>query len=124
GVVGTVVIQSITDRSHGTVVASADLEALPGWDAQGRADVEERDGERVLTVDLETAPDQGYREVWLISVDLERLVRLGVLTGSEGAFDLPDGLDLDDFAIVDVSAEPLDGDPAHSGDSIVRGELG
>jgi RNA polymerase sigma-70 factor (ECF subfamily) len=43
--------------------------------------------------------------------------------GDEGRFTFPVGLDLDDFAVVDVSAEPFDGDPAHSGDSILRGEL-
>lgn len=124
GAIATVTIQRFVSPDRGAVVASADLQPLPGWSAAGTAEVTERSGgERVLVVDLETEPDQGYREVWLISVDLERLVSLGVLTGSEGRFDVPGGLDLGDFAIVDVSAEPLDGDPAHSGDSIVRGEL-
>ena len=124
GAIATVAIQSFVADDRGAVVASADLEPLPGWSAAGTAEVTEQSGgERVLVVDLETEPDQGYREVWLISVDLQRLVSLGVLTGSEGRFDVPGGLDLEDFAIVDVSAEPLDGDPAHSGDSIVRGEL-
>jgi hypothetical protein len=49
---------------------------------------------------------------------------LAVLDGEEGRFTIPVGLDPDDFALVDVSAEPFDGDPAHSGDSILRGELG
>jgi hypothetical protein len=123
GALATVAIQRFVTGNSSTVVASAELEPLPGWDAAGTADVREADGDRVLVVDLAAAPDQGFREVWLISLDLQRLVSLGVLTGSEGSFDVPDGLDLDDFAIVDVSAEPLDGDPAHSGDSIVRGEL-
>ena len=34
-----------------------------------------------------------------------------------------DSVDLARFSVVDVSAEPLDGDPTHSGDSIVRGAL-
>ena len=34
-----------------------------------------------------------------------------------------DGVDLDEYSIVDISVEPIDGDPAHSGDSIVRGQL-
>jgi len=123
GAVATVAIQNFVAADRGAVVASAELEPLPGWSAEGTAEVTEQGGERVLVVDLETEPDQGYREVWLISVDLERLVSLGVLTGSEGRFDVPGDLDLADFAIVDVSAEPLDGEPAHSGDSIVRGEL-
>ena len=48
---------------------------------------------------------------------------LGLLEGASGRFVVPDGIDLDEFTLVDVSAEPVDGDPAHSGDSIVRGEL-
>jgi hypothetical protein len=46
-----------------------------------------------------------------------------VLDGAEGRFDLPDGLDLTQFPVVDVSEEHFDGDPAHSGDSVVRGPL-
>ncbi|WP_199423049.1 anti-sigma factor [Actinotalea solisilvae] len=107
------------------VVAEATLDPLPGWEATGEAVVEvAADGSRVLvlTVD-EQDGDDGFREVWLIDREVTRLVSLGVLTGSEGRFTVPDGLDLDDFAVVDVSEEPFDGDPAHSGDSIVRGVL-
>ncbi len=46
------------------------------------------------------------------------------LEGTEGRLPIPASVDLDDYAVVDVSAEPLDGDPTHSGDSIVRGILG
>jgi hypothetical protein len=61
--------------------------------------------------------------VWLIDRDVTRLVSLGVLTGSEGRFAVPPSLDLTEFPVVDVSDEPLDGDPAHSGRSIIRGLL-
>ena len=40
--------------------------------------------------------------------------------GGHHVFEIPAGLDLESSP-VDVSVEPLDGDPAHSGDSIVRG---
>ena len=63
------------------------------------------------------------REVWLIRSDASGLVSLGLFEGASGRFVVPDGIDLDEFTLVDVSAEPVDGDPAHSGDSIVRGEL-
>ena len=48
---------------------------------------------------------------------------LGVLEGSEGTFEVPNDVDVDEFNLVDVSEEPQDGDPTHSGDSIVRGPL-
>ncbi|WP_455605739.1 anti-sigma factor [Cellulosimicrobium funkei] len=109
-----------------TTVASATLDPLPDWQgASGDARVEERpDGRRqvVVTVDA-PAPDGTYREVWLLAEDLSGLVSLGVLDGTEGRFDVPDGLDLAEFPVVDVSEEHFDGDPSHSGDSVVRGPL-
>ena len=107
------------------VVAEAALDPLPGWEATGAAQVHQaEDGTRQIVVTLETdAEADGFREVWLIDRDVTRLVSLGILEGSEGTFTVPAGLDLDDFAVVDVSAEPIDGDPAHSGDSIIRGIL-
>ncbi len=48
---------------------------------------------------------------------------LGVVDGASGTFTVPDGLDLSRYDLVDVSAEPYDGNPAHSGDSIIRGKL-
>ena len=127
GGAATAIVPGLLDGGdpQAEVVAEAQLDPLPGWEASGQAAVEvAADGSRVLvlTVD-ETAGDPGYREVWLIDRDVTRLVSLGVLSGSEGRFTVPDGLDLADFAVVDVSEEPFDGDPAHSGDSIVRGIL-
>lgn len=110
-----------------TVVEQAALEALPGWTgAAGTAVVEESaDGTRTLVVDVSGAdPGDGVREVWLIDTEVTRLISLGLLTGTSGSFVLPDGVDLTEFPVVDVSEEPLDGDPAHSGDSVVRGVLG
>ncbi|TRW45474.1 anti-sigma factor [Georgenia yuyongxinii] len=124
GIAGTLLVQNLgPDAPSGQVLASAQLQPLPGWQAEGEASVRGVDGRRVLTVDLADVAGEGFREVWLIDTDLQRLVSLGVLAGSEGEFEVPAGLDLAEFAIVDVSEEPMDGDPAHSGDSIVRGEL-
>ncbi|WP_308798156.1 anti-sigma factor [Agromyces silvae] len=108
-----------------TVVASATLAAFPGWSTSGTAVVEEDDdGARSIVVDLdEEVPASEVREVWLIRSDASGLVSLGLLEGLTGRFAVPAGIDLDEFTLVDVSAEPVDGDPSHSGDSIVRGEL-
>jgi hypothetical protein len=107
------------------VVAEAELDPFPGWDATGVARVEERaDGSRVVVVDLDTsAEDAEFREVWLIKSDASGLVSIGLLDGTSGSFVIPADLDLAEYPLVDVSAEPDNGDPAHSGDSIVRGEL-
>jgi Anti-sigma-K factor rskA len=109
-----------------TVVATATLEPLPGWDASGSAVVEtSADGSRVLVVDMakDSPSEDGFREVWLLKPDVSGLVSLGTLDGMSGRFDLPAGLDLSEYSVVDVSEEQFDGNPAHSGDSIVRGPL-
>ncbi|WP_231384029.1 anti-sigma factor [Cellulomonas sp. URHD0024] len=109
-----------------TVLATATLEPLPGWQATGSAVVETSpDGSRVLVVDLSksmTSPD-AFQEVWLLTPDVSGLVSVGNLDGATGRFDLPSGLDLTKYSVVDVSQEAIDGNPAHSGDSIVRGPL-
>ncbi|WP_369822534.1 anti-sigma factor [Cellulomonas sp. KH9] len=108
-----------------TVLASAVLEPLPGWSETGTAQVRTApDGTRSLVVDLDEAPQgEGFLEVWLLRPDVSGLVSLGTLDGTSGTFALPPGLDLAEYPVVDVSDEPLDGEPAHSGVSVVRGAL-
>lgn len=107
-------------------LASATLDAFP--DHQGAAGsavvIELADGEREVEVTLDASvPDDGFREVWLITADASALVSLGTLEGNTGTFPIPAGIDIRDYVLVDISQETVDGDPAHSGDSIVRGEL-
>lgn len=124
GVGGTALALNLAGQEpEAPVVASAALDPLPGREVTGTAAVHEVDGRRVLNVELGDAGPSGYLEVWLLDADAQRLVSLGVLSGAEGSFELPPGLDIGEFPVVDVSDEPYDGDPAHSGDSIVRGKL-
>ena len=114
-----------TGDDEGLAVAAAALDPLDDSGATGEARVVERDGARVLEVDL-TADDlqDGFYEVWLLDEAVEDLVSLGVVRGgSEVALTLPPGVDLGEYPIVDVSVEPLDGDPGHSGVSVARGQL-
>ena len=109
-----------------SVLATATLDAFPDWvGSSGSATVEEQpDGARIVQVSFEApAPQDGYREVWLITTDTTRLVSLGVVRGVTGAFTIPDGVDISTYDLVDISDEPYDGNPAHSGNSIVRGQL-
>lgn len=129
GAVGTGIAVTATEPAEPgeqpeSVIAAADLDALGGAGIAGTARVYDSDGERVLELRLDgDAGGQGFREVWLLDAEAGELVSLGVLNGTESTFTIPDGLDLGDFPIVDVSREPFNGDPAHSGDSIARGEL-
>ncbi|MBC7723308.1 MAG: anti-sigma factor [Burkholderiaceae bacterium] len=125
-VAGVSVTIALQQQAAPTVLADVVLDPLPGWaGASGEAKVEEGpSGHRDLVLTASVPSEQGgFREVWLISSDLTGVVSLGVLDGSDGTFAIPDGIDLADYPIVDVSQEPLDGDPVHSGDSIVRGSV-
>ncbi|HSP75548.1 MAG TPA: anti-sigma factor [Cryobacterium sp.] len=107
------------------LLAQAQLDPFPGWDAGGSAYVARTaDGHREVVLDVTgVSADSDLREVWLIKADASGLISIGLLNGESGRFAIPDGVDLSQYPLVDVSAEPADGDPQHSGDSILRGEL-
>lgn len=104
-------------------LSDADLPVASG--VTGTADLR-REGERlVLDLALPDLPGAGegtFYEVWLLAADATRLQPLGVTDGA-GRYQVPAGIDPRQYPLVDVSREPLDGDPAHSGDSVVRGAL-
>ncbi len=106
-------------------LAAATLEPLPAWpDASGDAVLVSGEAGRVIEVRLDApAADDRVREVWLLTPDVDGLISLGLLEGDSGTFVVPDSVNLSRYSVVDISAEPVDGDPAHSGDSIVRGAL-
>ncbi|MGY1808778.1 anti-sigma factor [Blastococcus sp. SYSU D00669] len=119
---GTAVV--VATRDDATVVAAAALDPLDDASASGTAEVVVRDGERVLEVRLDAAaPDDGYYEVWLIDERVEGMYSLGVVRAGTTDLPVPAGVDLAEYPIVDVSVEPLDGDPTHSGVSVARGVL-
>ncbi|MET1066134.1 MAG: anti-sigma factor [Arthrobacter sp.] len=107
-----------------TPMAQAELAPVDRHSATGSARIiEAEDGQRTLEVRVDKNEARGYQEVWLIAPDLSRLVSLGVMNSEAGTFQVPAGLDLAEYPIVDVSDEPVDGNPAHSSVSIVRGTL-
>jgi hypothetical protein len=114
-------------RATPAVVASATLEVLPGREgATGVATLERSlNGGHQLRVTVDGAATAGdaRREVWLVYGGGTGLVSLGTLDDSSGVFTVPDHVSIRENDLVDVSEEPRDGDPAHSGDSIVRGAL-
>jgi hypothetical protein len=121
---GAVAVVRGQDGGGGVVVAEAALDPLDAEEASGRAAVREADGTRFLEVDLDVPSlDDGYYEVWLLQPDAVRMVPVGVVRSGATVLTLPDDLDLGAYPVVDVSVEPLDGDPTHSGVSVARGQL-
>lgn len=106
-------------------VTTVALDPLPDADASGVADVVLReDGSWALQLELDAPALQGsYYEVWLIDRSVAGMYSLGVVTPGTQTVELPDGVALAEYPLVDVSVEPLDGDPTHSGVSVARGDL-
>lgn len=134
GAVGASTISSETTGSDpsGALVAQSELSVVPIADGgsalaadglAGTARIIDDEGQDFAEVDARGLPEvDGYYEVWLIKSDLSGMLSLGALTaGSQGRFTIPAGTDLSQFTIVDVSLEPLDGDPTHSRESLLRG---
>jgi hypothetical protein len=86
--------------------------------------VRNADGSYVLDVVASDLPplSDGFLELWIIDTSVKGMYSLGPLHGS-GRYALPEHVDPSAFPIVDVSIEPADGVPAHSGKSILRGQL-
>ncbi|MEW1956775.1 anti-sigma factor [Kineococcus sp. NPDC059986] len=110
------------------VVSSATLRPVGSGGASdgpgGTAEVADQDGavRLHLAVHGVQAPAQGYLEAWLLDAD-GGMVSLGTMAGDDMTVTVPAGIDLSRFDVVDVSREPLDGNPGHSSDSVLRGTL-
>lgn len=116
---------SLPSVDTSTVVASTSLTALDSDASRGEASAVRSDDSVTLRVRASDLGDEdGFHEVWLINVDGERMVGVGILAdGDEGEFLVPRHLIDEGYRIVDISVEPDDGDPTHSGVSLARGEL-
>lgn len=125
-IVGVALTSRRADDMVITEAATLSSDGLPGAPPgrQATARVLDERGRRVLEVDLgDTRPASGeYLELWLIKPDISGMVSLGAVR-PDGTYDLPAGLQVDDYPVVDVSTEPYDGNPAHSGLSLLRGVL-
>ncbi|QDW29939.1 hypothetical protein FFF93_009290 [Arthrobacter sp. KBS0702] len=111
-------------RPTAVVIAQTALAPLAGHSASGSARVEDLpDGSRQLVISLPEEKLTGFREVWVGSADLSKMVSLGVLGQGTRSFVLPGRLNLADYPVLDISNEPYDGNPAHSAESIARGKF-
>ena len=115
------------DAAAAATGRGSSLKPLAAGDAQGVARLANSDGgsRQQLRIDVEGLPGtDGYFEVWLMDPTHKKLIAIGVL-GPRGSatLPLPKGVNLADYPLVDVSDQEYNGDPAHSGNSVVRGLL-
>lgn len=85
-----------------------------------------RTGENLaVRVVPDSIPDgEGYLELWLINADGTRMVSIGVMDGQDRRdYQVTQELIDQGYTIVDISREPYDDKPEHSGDSLARGAL-
>jgi anti-sigma-K factor RskA len=107
-------------------IAAATLEPFGDHQVQPASGqvVRTADGHKLLELDLSALPalEGDFYEVWLLDDRDGRLISLGPVR-PDGTYALPPGVQVGDFPLVDVSIEPPDGDPTHSGNSVLRGPL-
>ena len=86
--------------------------------------VELADGSLALDIDVGSTPPagDGFLELWIIDTQVQGMYSLGPLHGT-GRYPLPAHVDPSQFPVVDISVEPTDGEPTHSGVSVLRGLL-
>jgi anti-sigma-K factor RskA len=127
--VGVVWATASDTGSGGVELASAPLGELSQSGARADATlIREDDGLHVqlANANMPPAPAGFYYEIWL--VDPEVTDPRSLSAGSMGGrvdFTVPEGVDPAKYPIIDVSLEPDDGNPAHSGtqNSVARGVL-
>jgi anti-sigma-K factor RskA len=110
---------------RGRVVALDPVEPAGGA-AHGTATILAHGGRaRFVVRGLKPSANGGFYELWLMN-SADDLVSLGsfrVPASGNAVVTVPLPADPDGFATLDISAEPADGNPAHSASSVLRAPL-
>ena len=128
GIGAGVVIGRATDGPPAAAnTSSATLAPVPPAgpsEATGSANITRGPNGATLTVDTAHLPlQQGFYQVWLYDQAADKMVPIGTLDGTgHGTFTLTPSIDLRSYNIIDISAQQLNGDPAH-GSSVLRGAI-
>ncbi len=133
GVAALVIASGDTDTLIAKTTLAYDSDSFDPLGAQARAGAEliasnGRHRIALTDADLPAAEADADLEAWLIRPDdqggVADLVSLGLVDpANPGSLAVPSGYDPTLYSVVDISVEPRDGDPAHSGRSILRGVL-
>lgn len=104
------------------------LAAVPGSGTAATGSAELGGAGETATVTLsglEPNQEGEFYELWMLN-DADDLVSLGSFRVSEDGeteVELPVPVDPAEYAFLDISVEPDDGDASHSGDSVLRGPI-
>lgn len=127
---GAALIVRLTNSEVTVAEAAIGNDGLPvQTTGSGTAVLKQRGDDQFLELELpalDAADPNSIYEIWMIDTDVDGMVSLGSLAATDGEttrIDLPDTIDHTAFPVVDISVEPLDGDPTHSGQSVLRGVL-
>ncbi len=121
GAAGTLAVQALDGEADGVEVA---LSGLPGAEGAGATAELHRDA-GVVRLDvrgLQATDRDSFYELWLLNSP-EDLVAVGTFrVGEDGRAEVefPLAVDPRRFQVLDVSVEPVDGDPGHSSRSVLR----
>ena len=127
----TATVSITPSTGPGPVSAVATLKIVPGGPGTGSeygsAHLITATSGPQLTVQASGLPAiAGNYEVWLFG-PTGRMVDMGALSpdgpSSTGTFAVPHGIDPAEYATIDISVQQPDGNPAHSGKSVLRGRL-
>lgn len=116
------------DQEPFAVASSATLQPVGELQPAARGDARiETSGERmrIRVTGLTPSDDGDFYEAWMMNSE-QGLVSLGAFNvGADGSaeIEVPVPVKAGDFPVVDISLEPADGVPAHSGKSVLRAQL-
>jgi anti-sigma-K factor RskA len=130
GIAAGLTLSGGSDDEPAQIVASrsATLQPIGSLEpaASGEAQVDSSGAKmRIRVSGLSPSGEGDFYEAWMMNAE-QGLVSLGSFTvGEDGSaqIDVPVPVDAEAFPIVDISLEPADGAPAHSGKSVLRAEL-
>ncbi|MDQ5894542.1 MAG: hypothetical protein QG596_803 [Actinomycetota bacterium] len=98
-------------------------EAPPTAEGEVRMVSSEGDQMRLDVSGLKPSPENEFYELWLLGADGELIALGSFRVGEAGSrsIEVPLPVDPSSFKYFDVSIQPENGDPAHSGRSVLRG---
>ena len=121
---GSLIIASTGGDANTVYAADISNTDLPEpFDGAGTVTLE-IDDDPMIVIDFDTdVPTDENVEIWILRADGSEIIPVGTVEPGDTTWDWPTGFDPAEFPLIDLSIEPDDGDPTHSGRSILRGEL-